>query len=93
MTPESVVLLGIVVGVALATAGMIWNAIHLARLGRASVSAMRLFLGGLATTPVAGGLACLLLAPRAPFLLVGAVGFLATGTAGIAIAFRMRARP
>ena len=41
MTPGSVVLLGIVLGVALAVAGMIWNAIHLVRLGRASVPAMR----------------------------------------------------
>jgi len=65
MTPGSVVLLGIVLGVALAVAGMIWNAIHLVRLGRASVPAMRLSLIGLATMPVAGGVASLLLAPRA----------------------------
>lgn len=93
MTPGSVVLLGIVLGVALAVAGMIWNAIHLVRLGRASVPAMRLSLIGLATMPVAGGVASLLLAPRVPFLFVFAVSFLATGVAAIAIAFRVRARP
>ena len=93
MTPGSVVLLGIVLGVALAVAGMIWNAIHLVRLARASVPAMRLSLIGLATMPVAGGVASLLLAPRVPFLFVFAVSFLATGVAAIAIAFRVRARP
>jgi hypothetical protein len=80
-------------GVTLAVTGMIWNAIHLARLGRASVLSMRLSLVGLAIMPVAGGLAALMLAPRLPFLVVGAVGLLATGTAAIAIAFRVRARP
>ena len=93
MTPGSVVLLGIVLGVALAVAGMIWNAIHLVRLGRASVPAIRVSLVGLAIMPIAGGLATLLLAPRQPFLLVVAVAFLAMGVARIAIAFRVRARP
>jgi hypothetical protein len=90
VTPESVAVLGIILGVALAAAGMIWNAIH---LGRASVPAIRVSLVGLAIMPIAGGLATLLLAPRQPFLLVVAVAFLAMGVARIAIAFRVRARP
>jgi hypothetical protein len=92
VTPESVAVLGIIVGIALAATGMIWNAIHLVRLGRASVPAIRLSLMGLAIMPIAGGLAALLLAPRQPFLLVVAVAFLAMGVARIAIAFRMRVR-
>jgi hypothetical protein len=92
VTPDSVVLLGIVLGVALAAAGKIWNASHLVRLGRASVPAMRLYLGGFAIMPIGGGIAALMLAPRLPFLYVGAVGFLATGVAAIAIAFRVRVR-
>jgi hypothetical protein len=90
MTPGSVIVPGIIIGVALAATGMIWNAIHLVRLGRASVPAVRLYLGGFAIMPIAGGLAALMLAPRLPFLYVGAVGFLATGVAAIAIAFRVR---
>jgi hypothetical protein len=89
MTPGSVIVPGIIIGVALAATGMIWNAIHLVRLGRASVPAVRLYLG-FAIMPIAGGLAALMLAPRLPFLYVGAVGFLATGVAAIAIAFRVR---
>jgi hypothetical protein len=93
VTPESLAVLGTILGVALGATGMVWNAIHLVRLGRASAPAMRVYLVGLAIMPVAGGLAALLLAQRQPFLLVVAVGFLAIGVAGIAIAFRVRARP
>ena len=92
MTLGSVVVLGIILGVALGATGIIWNAIHLVRLGRASVPATRLSLVGLAIMPIAGGLAARFLAPRQPFLLVVAVAFLAMGVARIAIAFRVRAR-
>jgi hypothetical protein len=93
VTAESIVVLGIILGIVLGATGMIWNAIHLVRLGRASVPAVRLSQMGLAIMPVAGGLAAFLLAPRVPFLFVGAVGFLAIGVAAITIAFRVRARP
>ena len=78
------------IGGSLAVVGMIWNAIHSARLRRPSLPAVRLLFGGLAIFPFSVALALLLIPEIPPVLLLGVVAMLAMGVATIAIGFRFR---
>lgn len=93
MTPETISIVGLGLGVALAVTGMSWNAVQLGRTRRPSVYATRLFMIGLGLIPLGAGLALILIPGVQPVLYVGAAACLALGIAALAVAWRIRLPP